>query len=209
MKKPKLKISAGAMGARAKFEEASEEFKAEPFGTPKTSGVVSTDVIKLHVKANPKKAGSTAANDFAQYKDNMTVGEFKAAVGPNAQGYLTHDMKKGFITIHDPKTLPPIEKELAFSDYVITSKVSGVQPGDKIKVLVGANPKKPGSKAAEDFAKYKDEMTVAEFHAAVGDKSTGQGHILHDLKKGYISVHDPAELKLLKTGAKSPVKSLN
>jgi ADP-ribosyltransferase exoenzyme len=191
-------------GGRFTFKPGTEEFKAEPFGAGKTSGVVDTDVIKLHVKANPKKPGSAASADFAKYEDNMTVGEFKAAVGPNAKSHLTHDTGKGFITIHDPKTLPPVEKELAFSDYVITSKVKGVVPTDKIKLLSTSNPKKPGSKAAEDFAKYKDEMTVAEFHAAVGDKSTGQGHILHDLKKGYISVHDPADLKALKTGAKSP-----
>lgn len=215
----KVKLSKGAGLAKIKWDEAkhkreasgrftfkpgSEEFKAEPFGAGKTSGVLNTDVIKLHVKANPKKAGSASAADFAKYQDNMTVGEFKAAVGPMAQAHLSHDTKKGFITIHDPKTLPPTEKELAFSDYVITSKTSGVQPTDKIKLLSPNNPKKPGSKSAADFAKYKDEMTVAEFHVAVGDKKMGQTHILHDMKKGYISIHDPAELKLLKTGQKSP-----
>ena len=191
-------------GGRFAHKPGSEEFKAEPFGAGKTANLQNTDVIKLHVKANPKVAGSSAAQDFAKYQDNMTVAEFKSAVGPKAQGHLTHDLKKGFITIHDPKTLPPVKKELSFSEYVVASKTSGVQGADKIKLLVPVNPKKAGTKAAADFAKYKDEMTVAEFHAAVGDKSAAQGHILHDLKKGYISVHNPAELNALRTGAKSP-----
>jgi hypothetical protein len=176
----------------------------------KTSGVTDQDVIKLHVDNNPKKPGSQAHNDFSMYKDGMTVGEFKSTVGKNASGHLIHDTKKGFISIHDPKTLPKEKIELTKAQYIASGKQSGIQGSDVVKLHpteeIGhnANPKKPGSKAAQDFGKYKDEMTVDEFHAAVGDKGAAKGHITHDIKKGHISVHDPKDLKALRTGEKTP-----
>ena len=199
---------------RFTFKPGTEEFKAEPFGPGKTSNVKSADVIKLHVTSNPKKAGSASHADFEQYKDDMTVGEFKALVGPKqAQLHLSHDTKKGFITIHDPATLPPkplAEPEpppppkLTLAEYAITSKTSGVQPHDKIKLLAGSNPKKPGSKAAAAFSNYKDEMTVGEFQAALGGKKFAQEHLTHDLKKGFISIHNPSDLADMQAGKLSP-----
>jgi hypothetical protein len=229
-------------GGRFKFKPGSEEFKAEPFGTPKTSGVKGDDVIKLHVTANPKKDGSAAATDFAKYQDNMTVAEFKNAVGPKAAEHIAYDSKKGYITIHSPQQLAvpkpgvqpappapappqpapapapapqpspsptpatpaPTKTEPSFSDLVITSKTKGVKGEDIITLHAVSNPKKAGSKAAADFAKYKDGMTVAEFHAAIGDKGKASEHILHDLKKGYISVHHPNDLEDMKSGLLSP-----
>lgn len=224
MRVKKLKLSKGTHFAKIKWDAdkhkrdkitgrflnkpGSDEFKAEPFGPGKTSNIKQTDVIKLHVTTNPKKPGSKAASDFDKYSDDMTVAEFKAAVGSNikANEHIAHDLKKGFITVHDPATLPvkpPPPPKLGLSDYAITGKTKGVQPTDKIKVLASSNPKKPGSKAAEDFAKYSDEMTVAEFHAAVGSKTKAQEHLLHDMKKGFISIHNPADLGALKSGVKS------
>jgi len=199
---------------RFTFKPGTEEFKAEPFGPGKTSNVKSADIIKLHVTSNPKKAGSASHADFEQYKDDMTVGEFKALVGPKqAQLHLSHDTKKGFITIHDPATLPPkplAEPEpppppkLTLAEYAITSKTSGVQPHDKIKLLAGSNPKKPGSKAAAAFSNYKDEMTVGEFQAALGGKKFAQEHLTHDLKKGFISIHNATDLADMQAGKLSP-----
>lgn len=287
--KAKGKISKGAALAKFKWDEAkhkrdqmtgrflhkpgSEEFKAETYGPGKTKSLKDSDIIKLHVTENPKKPGSMAATDFAQYKNNMTVGEFKAAmaqkggVGAKAHEHLGYDLKKGFITVHDPaqlaqrpgaglakppmpavaQTLPkpadtlpggagaqpgapapkpqvpgqvapapapapaapapaaaPAPSALKQSDYLITSKIKGVKENDIIKLHAPDNPKKPGSKANADFAKYKDGMTVGEFHAAVGDKVAGQNHIMYDLKKGFITVHHPADLAAMKAGTLTP-----
>ena len=288
------KLSKGAGLAKFKWDEAkhkrdqmtgrflhkpgSEEFKAETYGPGKTKSLKDSDIIKLHVTENPKKPGTMAATDFAQYKNGMTVGQFKAAmaqkggVGAKAHEHLAYDLKKGFITVHDPvqlaqrpgagtgkppmpavaQTLPkpgdavpgapapkpqvpgqpapapapapaaPAPKNflvsptgqqfgssaepslLKKSDYLITSKIKGVKPTDIIKMQVPHNPKKPGTKANADFAQYKDGMTVAQFHEAVGDKVAGQNHIMYDLKKGFITVHHPADLAAMENGTFSP-----
>jgi hypothetical protein len=231
--KTATKISKGAHGVKIKWDmnkhkrdqmtgrfvnkPGSEEFKAEPFGPGKTGNIKGTDVIKLHVTSNPKKPGSKANADFENYKDDMTVAEFKAAVGNNtkANEHLTYDTKKGFITIHDPATLPakplaqpepPPPPKLTTAEYAITSKTKNLQPHDKIKLLAGHNPKKPGSKSAALFSNYKDEMTVAEFHAAIGNKKASQETLLYDLKKGFISVHNGADLADMQSGKLSPGK---
>jgi hypothetical protein len=226
--KLKGKVSKGAQFAKIKWDTAkhkrdqntgrfvhkpgSEEFKAETYGPGKTSNVKSTDIIKLHVTSNPKKPGSNSADRFAHYKDGMTVGEFKSLGGKPSD--LSNDTSKGFITIHDPAALPkgpplaepepPPPPKLSVAEYAITGKTANFAPHDKIKILIGHNPKKPGSMAADAFAKYKDEMTVAEFYAAEGGKKNAQSHLLWDTKKGFISIHNPNDLADMQSGKLGP-----
>jgi len=293
MPKAKGKISKSAGLAKFKWDEAkhkrdqqtgqfinrpgSEAFKAETYGPGKTKGIKDDDIIKLHVTENPKKAGTGAATDFAMYKNGMTVGEFKTAIATGGAGkakapeHLAYDLKKGFITVHDPVQLaqrpgaglgkPPMPAVtqlakpadalpgaeapkpqvpgqpapapapapaapapknfltsptgqqfgssaepslLKKSDYLITSKIKGIKENDIITMQVPHNPKKPGTKANADFAQYKDGMTVGQFHAAVGGKAKGQEHIMYDIKKGFITVHHPADLAAMKAGTLTP-----
>ena len=41
----------------------------------------------------------------------------------------------------------------------------------KISILVDGNPRRPGSKGAAHWKKYKEGMTIAEFRAAKGERS--------------------------------------
>lgn len=67
--------------------------------------------ITLLVEGNPKRAGSKAAEAFANYEDGMTVGDFIQAVGKEATSHLVYDAKHGFIKIdgYDPEVIPPKE----------------------------------------------------------------------------------------------------
>lgn len=230
-----LKLSKGALGAKIAFDEAKHKRgpggkfadkpgagndapKAPPSGkhsealkaAGKTSGIKPTDVIKLHVSANPKKPGSGSAEVFSKYKNDMTVAEFKAAAGQKATENLAYDLKKGYISVHDPASIPKAKIELTKAEYVATAKMFGVKGTDVIKLhptdKVGemVNPKKPGSKSASVFGKYKDEMTVDEFVASVGDKKTALENIAYDKVKGFVSIHEPGDLAALRSGAKKP-----
>jgi len=179
----------------------------------KTSGIKDEDIVKLHVAQNPKKAGSKSAEDFAKYKNDMTVAEFKAAVGKDAAGHLAWDIKKGYISVHAPGSLPAAKKELTKESYIGFGKQSDVKGSDVIKLHptdeVGkmVNPKKAGSKSEGEFAKYRDEMTVDEYVAAVGDKKKALANIKWDTDKGFVSVHSPESLESLRAGKTTAPKS--
>jgi ADP-ribose pyrophosphatase YjhB (NUDIX family) len=127
----KLKMSGGAMHARAQFQEGKHKrdmsgkfadmpgstvpgaagsqaapivpaAKADWFSAAKSSQIKGDDRIKLHVTSNPKKPGSMSAERFAHYQDGMTVADFKKAGGLPED--LAHDRKKGFVTFHDSET---------------------------------------------------------------------------------------------------------
>jgi hypothetical protein len=60
----------------------------------------------------------------------------------------------------------------------------------KIRVLVPANPKRPGSFAYEAFTAYaKPELTVQEF----AENGGLIDHLAWDLKKGFVSVEAAAQ----------------
>lgn len=223
--KKRVRLAKGAAAVKIKFDESKHKrdgagkFDFKPGANAasgkhalaiqakgKTSGVKNEDVIKLHTDTNPKKAGSTSAADYAKYKDGMTVAEFKAAVGTKGAGHISHDMKKGYISIHEPGSLPKAKLELTKAQYMAAGKTSGVKGDDVIKLHPGAqvgagvNPKKVGSKSFDTFAKYKDEMTVDDFVKAGGSKAD----IAWDSKKGFISIHTKTDLQGLRAGAKLP-----
>jgi transcriptional regulator with XRE-family HTH domain len=61
-----------------------------------------------------------------------------------------------------------------------------------IKLLVDKNPKRPGTKAYEEF-KYRDGMTVAAFKAAVGDPAYALSAIRWDVDHGFIAIGPPSD----------------
>jgi hypothetical protein len=69
-------------------------------------------VISLLVIENPKRAGSQAAADFANYTDGMTVAEFCDVVGKRATPNLVYDASHGFIAIegYNPELIVAKEK---------------------------------------------------------------------------------------------------
>lgn len=65
-----------------------------------------------------------------------------------------------------------------------------LHPDDAIiRVLVKDNPKRPGSRAAADFARYRDGMTVKEFLQAGGSRAG----LKWDSAHGFIRVEQPAK----------------
>jgi hypothetical protein len=194
----KLKISSGAMTARAKFEEAKHKrdtggkFADKPGeggakktttdskgaqpgagsggastadwqAAGKTSGVVGEDQIKLHVTANPKKAGSASADRFAKYQDGMTADDFIAAGGTRED--LAWDRKKGFISIHEPATYAKLSgspgsataeiNELGATGRLAAIKDSVEKPPSKLAEVEGTStaPKPPGEPKPEKQVK--------------------------------------------------------
>src|SRR5262245_24800947 len=165
----KLKMSAGAMHARAKFEEAKHKrdiagkFADKPGtekpgagGAPgkgaskdqwtaaaKTSGVTGEDQIKLHVTSNPKKAGSASAERFAKYQDGMTTKEFLASGGMRED--LAWDRKKGFITIHDPPTYQKLSSGQAAQN---TADINPVGATGRLASIKGGGEPPAAPKAA-------------------------------------------------------------
>jgi ADP-ribose pyrophosphatase YjhB (NUDIX family) len=117
---PKKSVGMG-VGLKSGKHAVSTESpnKAEWLVSAKTKRVTGGDQIKLHVTANPKKPGTAAEVRFAQYKEGMTVAEFKAAGGWNED--LAYDRKKGFITIHDPADFKAVKT-------ATTSSVSEINP---------------------------------------------------------------------------------
>jgi Uncharacterized protein conserved in bacteria len=120
-----VKLSRGALRVRAQFQEAkhkrdsSGKFADKPGAgndaprgpgrragggaqpapnPPKKSGVGLDDTIKIHVKVNPKKAGSASAARFAHYKEGLTVREYLKAGGTRED--MAWDMKRGFVSFH-------------------------------------------------------------------------------------------------------------
>jgi hypothetical protein len=70
----------------------------------------------------------------------------------------------------------------------------GTEESAKITVLAATNPKRPGSKAFDVFAKYRSGMTIKEFCDEVGKEATG--HLVYDAKHGSIAIegYDPGAI---------------
>lgn len=58
----------------------------------------------------------------------------------------------------------------------------------KVEVVAKSNPKKPGTKANEAFAKYKTGMSVKEFMDQFGSKGEALSHLNWDFAKGFIKI---------------------
>ena len=57
-------------------------------------------VIRMLVVSNPKRSHGAAYGRFEQYRDGMTVGEFRQAVGyQKANADLWYDQDHGFIHV--------------------------------------------------------------------------------------------------------------
>jgi ADP-ribose pyrophosphatase YjhB (NUDIX family) len=91
------------------------------------------------------------------------------------------------------------------ADWMAGAKTSKVGGDDLIKLHVQSNPKKPGSAAAERFAKYQDGMTVAEYKAAGGTAED----LAWDRKRGFVTFHDKATYASISTSGASPVAQIN
>jgi hypothetical protein len=66
-----------------------------------------------------------------------------------------------------------------------------------ITVLVGENPKRPGSKAHAVFGHYRSGQTIAEFADSLGELSKeATPNLVYDAKHGFISIegYDPGEI---------------
>jgi hypothetical protein len=66
-------------------------------------------------------------------------------------------------------------------------------PADRIKVLVDANPKRPGTVAHKLFAAYEKAATVADYTAAVGKLRGVEPHLARvglrwDQRHGYVQI---------------------
>jgi hypothetical protein len=99
----------GKTGSLHQFElEPRTEIVTAP-AAAKTSAVSGTDVIRVSVSANPKKAGSAAAARFALYKDGMTVDDYVKAAGSRKQALvdMAWDRKRGFIAFEPPAGAAP------------------------------------------------------------------------------------------------------
>jgi len=75
----------------------------------------------------------------------------------------------------------------------------GVAETAKIHLLSKDNPKRPGSKASQVFACYKDGMTVGAFCDAVDatpQKGQATPNLVYDAGHGFISIdgYDPGEI---------------
>ncbi len=78
---------------------------------------------------------------------------------------------------------------------VATRGPRGVAETAKITLVKAENPKRPGSKAHEAYANYKDQMTVAEFCDAVG--KDGTPHLVYDTAHGFITIEGYVPPKLV------------
>lgn len=119
MAKAAHKLSAKSALSRRKFEEskhrrgAGGRFADKPGAGDdapkktrapakgKSSGVKDTDIIRIHVTGNPKKA--QAAIRFSHYKEGMSIGDYITAVGDKKQALrdLAWDRKQGWISFAD------------------------------------------------------------------------------------------------------------
>ena len=78
----------------------------------------------------------------------------------------------------------PAKAKKAKGDSPGRGRPSTIDQKAKIQILVKKNPKREGTKGHQQFALYKQKMTVAEFMEVGGDPRT-----LHwDIKKEYISL---------------------
>ena len=71
-----------------------------------------------------------------------------------------------------------------------------------ISLLVGANPKRPGSKAYEVFSLYRDGMSVAEFTAAAG--AAGTTNLVYDAAHGFIAIEGYTPAKVFTRKERAP-----
>ena len=79
-------------------------------------------------------------------------------------------------------------------DWQAAAKTSNVGGDDRIKLHVTANPKKPGSEAADMFSKYQDGQTVDE---AMKAGVTAEA-LAYDRKRGHVTLHPlPDFMRLL------------
>jgi hypothetical protein len=151
----KAAAASPAAGATGAADKAAWQAAA------KTTGVTGADRIKLHVDANPKKAGSAAADRFANYKDGMTTGEFRAAGGTAED--LAWDRKKGYITIHDE----PTYQKLAGSPGTV-SHVADIHPvGATGRLAAIKSEPPPIASAPVAVSKGMDTIPPTEAHTEI------------------------------------------
>jgi len=96
-----------------------------------------------------------------------------------------------------PKFKRPAAPPRTVVDWRAAAKTSNVSSDDRIKLLVLTNPKKPGSAAAETFARYQDGMSVGEaMKAGIPAEA-----LAHDRAAGFVSFHPLPDFMALMAAA--------
>jgi len=132
--------------------------------------------LALKIEAR-KLATALAAGETAESAKAKVVAKGKEQVAAIiASGEV---MDKRLAKLNGLKTIVEAKKKPT-----ALKVVRSFSAGEKITLLVGANPKREGSASAEVFAKYKTGMTVAEFYVAGGSAT----HLKWDIGHNFIEV---------------------
>lgn len=112
---------------------------------------------------------------------------------------------KDLFTMRTKQVKPAVVSDSAPADAPVAARARGprsVAAEATISLLVGDNPKRPGSKAHEVFAMYRDGMSVAEFTAAVGAAATT--NLVYDAGHGFIQIEGYTPPKVFTRKERAP-----
>lgn len=102
----RAKAPKAAKAAKAtKAPKAAKVPKEKAAGAGRGRKAAYTDAATIHllVEGNPKREGSGQHEQWKKYKEGMTVGAFRKALGDAAGPRLYHDTARELIEIREPK----------------------------------------------------------------------------------------------------------